>query len=72
MVFVFVLAVTIWAFDPTMLGRDLQPNARMTQCTFATVTSDAIAVYNLGFWRINTHHWILWTLNWSKLLCVIV
>lgn len=48
--------IAVWAFDPSMLFRDLQPDAWMPKRTFATITGNAVFSNDPGFrnWR---GHW---------------
>lgn len=55
MIAVNVFAVTVRAFHPAMLGRDLQPNTRVPQGPFATVAGDAVLIDNLGLWGGQGH-----------------
>jgi hypothetical protein len=43
------LGIAIWAFHPTFVRWDLQPNAGMSQGTFAAVTGNAIGFHDTGF-----------------------
>ena len=52
-----IFAVTIGAFDPAALPGNLQPDARVTQCAFATVTGDTSGFNNLGFGRFECQGW---------------
>lgn len=49
------LAIAIPAFDPAFVGRDLQPDTRMTQCTLASVTGDPVAVDDARLWGLDGH-----------------
>lgn len=44
------LGIAIRAFDPPLFFRDLQPNTRMTQRTFAAVTGHTPFLNNAGLW----------------------
>jgi len=56
---VYEFAIAIGAFDPAVLFRELQPDARMTKATFATITGHTPLVYDLCFWRSNRHGFAL-------------
>ena len=48
-------AVAIGAFDPALVVRDRQPDARMAQSPFATVTGHTPGFDDLGFRGGNGH-----------------
>ncbi|KIN75349.1 hypothetical protein Z945_178 [Sulfitobacter noctilucae] len=52
-------AIAVAAFDPPLIPRDLKPDARMAQSPFATITGNAVGVYNLGLWRGLAHGIVL-------------
>ncbi len=52
-----ISAVAIGAFDPAGVFGDLQPDARMAQCTFAAITGDTRGFDDLGFRRFDCHGW---------------
>lgn len=55
-----VFCVTIGALDPAMILRDLQPDARMAQTTFATITGHTPVVHDLGLGGGSGHGIYLW------------
>lgn len=48
-------AITIGAFDPSLLMRYLKPDARMAQGTFAPVTGHAVGIDKSCLWRLYGH-----------------
>ena len=54
-IFVNEFAITVSALDPALVGRNLQPDARMPQSAFAAVTGHSICVDDAGFGCIHSH-----------------
>lgn len=50
-----IFTIAISAFNKSLIAGNLQPDARMPQPPFATVTGDTPSIHNTGFGRLDAH-----------------